>query len=78
MARFNSAMTQRGICLLRIEKNLDHLAIGVDDVDFQYKRLIEQSDCTEVEPPRTVDEAGNRVGYLQGIDGYIIELVEDI
>lgn len=58
--------------------NLDHIALGVNDVDAEYQRLHTEADCAEVAPPRTVEEAGKRVGFLRGIDGYVIELVEDL
>ena len=55
---------------------LDHIALSVDDVDAEYERIVDSTDCAVVEEPFTVDDAGARVTFLEGPDGYVVELVE--
>lgn len=55
---------------------LDHVALSVDDVDAEYERIVASTDCTVLEEPFTIDEAGARVAFIAGPDGYVVELVE--
>ncbi|MGM0604510.1 MAG: VOC family protein [Halobacteriota archaeon] len=55
---------------------LDHVALSVDDVDAECDRIVERTGCAVIEGPMTVDPAGSRVAFLEGPDGYVVELVE--
>ena len=57
---------------------LDHIAVSVDDVDAEFERIVDTADCDVVEGPATVEPAEARVAFLEGPDGYVLELVEDL
>ncbi|WP_251329821.1 VOC family protein [Haloplanus pelagicus] len=57
---------------------IDHLALDVDDVDAEFDRLVEATDCPVVSEPTTVDPAGTRVAFVEDPDGYVVELVEQL
>lgn len=57
---------------------LDHVAVSVDDVDAKFERVIERTGCDVVDGPTTVEVAGARVAFIEGPDGYVVELVEDL
>lgn len=54
---------------------VDHVAVGVDDVDEAFADLIERTGCPVVEEPMTVEQAGTRVAFVEDPEGYVIELV---
>ena len=58
--------------------DFDHLALSVDDVDAEVERIVDGTDATVLDGPRTVDVANARIAFLEGFDGYVIELVEDL
>jgi lactoylglutathione lyase len=58
--------------------DFDHLALSVDDVDGEVERIVENTGATVLDGPRTVDVANVRIAFLEGFDGYVIELVEDL
>jgi lactoylglutathione lyase len=55
----------------------DHLAVSVDDADAETERMVEETDCEVVKGPLTVEAAEARVAFIEGPDGYVVELVED-
>lgn len=55
---------------------LDHVAVSVDDADAETERLVEETGCEVVDGPLTVDAANARVSFVEGPDGYVVELVE--
>jgi lactoylglutathione lyase len=57
---------------------LDHVALSVDDVDAEVERIVERTGATLLDGPRTVEVANARIAFLEGIDGYVLELVEDL
>jgi lactoylglutathione lyase len=57
-------------------QTLDHVALGVDDVDAEFERLRAETGCPVVEEPFTVEQAGARVAFVEDPDGYVVELVE--
>lgn len=58
--------------------DFDHVAVSVDDVDTECERIVERTGCTVVDGPVTVDPADARVAFLEGPDGYVVELVESL
>jgi lactoylglutathione lyase len=58
--------------------DFDHLALSVDDVDAEVERIVDETGATVLDGPRTVDVANARIAFLEGFDGYVIELVEDL
>ncbi|WP_423751106.1 VOC family protein [Salinirarus marinus] len=59
-------------------ETLDHVALGVDDVDATFDRVRAETGCPVVEEPFTVDQAGARVAFVEDPDGYVIEFVEQL
>ncbi len=58
-------------------ETIDHIAVSVDDVDAETTRMVEETGCEVVDGPLTVEAAGARVSFIEGPDGYVVELVED-
>ncbi|RQH02621.1 VOC family protein [Natrarchaeobius oligotrophus] len=56
---------------------IDHIAIAVDDTDAEVERLVAETDCTLERGPLDSDGANARVAFLEGPDGYGIELVQE-
>lgn len=54
----------------------DHIAVSVDQVDEETERLVERTGCTVLDGPLDVDAANARVAFVDGPDGYVVELVE--
>lgn len=57
---------------------LDHVALSVDDVDAEVERIVDRTGCEVLDGPRTVDVADARIAFLEGVDGYVLELVENL
>ncbi len=57
-------------------ETIDHIAVSVDDADAETERIVEATGCEVVEGPMTIGEAGARVSFIKGPDGYVVELVE--
>lgn len=57
---------------------VDHVAVGVDDVDSVFERLVERADPPVHEPPTTMTNIGRRVAFIEDPDGYVVELVERV
>lgn len=58
-------------------ETIDHLAVSVNDADAETERIVEETGCDVVKGPMTVEAAGARVSFIEGLDGYVVELVED-
>ncbi|MFB6302221.1 MAG: VOC family protein [Haloferacaceae archaeon] len=58
-------------------ETVDHVAVGVADVDGAFADLVDETDCPVVEEPMTVEQAGTRVAFVEDPTGYVLELVED-
>jgi lactoylglutathione lyase len=58
-------------------ERIDHLAVSVDDADAETERMVEETGCEVVDGPVTVEAAEARVAFIEGPDGYVVELVED-
>ncbi len=56
----------------------DHVAVGVDDTDEVFERVVEQTGCAVIKEPTTVDDEDVRIAFIEGPDGYAIELVESL
>lgn len=59
-------------------RGLDHVAVSVGDVDAETDRMVEETGCAVVDGPMTVEQANARVAFLDGPDGYVVELVETL
>jgi lactoylglutathione lyase len=59
-------------------ETLDHVAVGVDDVDAAFESLVAETGCPVVVEPRTVEAAGSRVAFVEDPEGYVLELVESL
>lgn len=58
-------------------ESFDHLAVSVDDTDAETERLSDAG-YTVVDGPKTADVANARISFIEGPDGYVVELVEDL
>jgi lactoylglutathione lyase len=56
---------------------IDHVAVSVDDVDAEVERLVEETGCAVLEEPRDGQTSSVRIAFIEGPDGYAVELVED-
>ncbi|EMA45085.1 VOC family protein [Halococcus saccharolyticus] len=56
---------------------LDHVAVSVDDVTAETERVVAATDCEVLEGPMRVEAADTKVSFIEGPDGYVVELVED-
>lgn len=54
---------------------IDHVALGVEDTDAEFDRIVDAVDPPVVQEPTTVDVAGRRVAFFEDPDGYVVELV---
>jgi lactoylglutathione lyase len=59
-------------------ETIDHIAVAVEDVDAETARMVDETGCAVIDGPLTVDVAEARVSFIEGPDGYVVELVEDI
>lgn len=55
---------------------LDHLAVGVEDVDAVFERLTGSYGAAVGQPPAFQPASGNRIAFVEDPDGYVVELVE--
>ena len=54
---------------------VDHIALGVEDVDSTFERVVENADCPVVLEPTTFDAANRRAAFVSDPDGYTVEFV---
>jgi lactoylglutathione lyase len=59
-------------------ERLDHVAVSVEDADAKAEALAERADTDLLQGPLTMDAPNARVAFLEGPDGYVVELVEDL
>lgn len=57
---------------------IDHLAVGVDDVDGIIEDLVENYGSEVVEGPRTVEDKDIRLAFVTAPEGYVVELIETL
>ncbi|MFB6297220.1 MAG: VOC family protein [Salinirussus sp.] len=57
-------------------QGIDHVAVSVDDVAAETDRMVAETGCAVLEGPTRIDAAGARVAFIEGPDGYVVELVE--
>lgn len=55
--------------------DFDHLAIEVDDIDEIIECVVEETDGSLREGPRTVEDENVRIAFIEDPDGYGIELI---
>ncbi|WP_096390209.1 VOC family protein [Halopenitus persicus] len=54
----------------------EHVAIGVEDLDGAFRRLVETVDPPVVAEPSREAASGSRIAFVRDPDGYVVELVE--
>ena len=59
-------------------ETIDRLAVAVEDADAETERMVEETGCEVVDGPVTVEAAEARVAFIEGPDGYVVELVEEL
>ena len=59
-------------------RTIDHIAVSVDDVDAKTEEMVEKTGCAVVDGPVTMGAPSARVSFLDGPDGYVVELVESL
>lgn len=57
---------------------IDHLAVGVADMDGTIETVVERHGSEIVDEPRTLEEKGLRIAFVTDPEGYVVELIEDI
>lgn len=57
-------------------RTMDHIAVSVEDVEAETERMVAETGCRVVDGPLTIDAANARVSFIEGPDGYVVELVE--
>lgn len=55
----------------------DHIAVSVDDVDARTEQMVEETGCAVLDGPRNGSTANIRIAFIEGPDGYVVELIED-
>ncbi|WP_233710705.1 VOC family protein [Natronococcus pandeyae] len=59
-------------------ETIDHIAVSVDDADAETERMVEETGCVVIDGPLTIDAANAHVSFIEGPDGYVVELVEQL
>ncbi len=54
----------------------DHVAVGVTDINAEFERLVDETDCPVRLEPTHSDGADTQVAFVEDPDGYGVELVE--
>ena len=57
---------------------IDHLALGVADVDSTFERVVEETGCPVVLEPTTFEAADRRAAFVSDPDGYTVEFVQRV
>jgi lactoylglutathione lyase len=57
---------------------IDHIAVGVDDVDETVDTLVEQYGGEIVDEPRTLADKGVRIAFVADPEGYVVECIETL
>lgn len=57
---------------------IDHIAFAVEDAEAEFERVVSETDCPVVVEPKTMDDIGRRVAFVEDPDGYVVEFVERI
>jgi len=57
---------------------LDHVAVSVEDTDARTEAVLDTTDAELLQGPLTMDAPNARVAFVEGPDGYVVELVEDL
>ncbi|ELY44037.1 VOC family protein [Natronorubrum bangense] len=57
---------------------IDHLALGVEDTDDVFDRVVSETDCDVLEEPTTMDAIDRRVAFVRDPNGYVVEFVERV
>ena len=58
--------------------DIDHIAVSVDDVEAVTERMVEETGCTVVDGPMVNEPASSYIAFIEGPDGYVVELVEPL
>lgn len=54
---------------------IDHVALGVDDTDAEFDRVMEAANPPVVVEPTDIEAVNRRVAFIEDPDGYVVELV---
>ncbi len=57
---------------------IDHVAVGVDDTDAVFDRIVSALDVDVVEEPTTMENIDKRVAFVRDPNGYVVELVQSV
>lgn len=57
---------------------VDHIALGVEDADETFERVVAESDCPVVLEPTTFEAANRRAAFVSDPDGYTVEFVAKV
>lgn len=54
---------------------IDHVALGVDDTDAEFERVMDAANPPVVVEPTDIEAVNRRVAFIEDPDGYVVELV---
>jgi len=57
---------------------IDHIAVGVDDVDETIDTLVDAYGGELVKEARTLSDKGVRIAFVADPEGYVVEFVESL
>lgn len=57
---------------------IDHLALGVDDVDATFEHVVAASGAEVVLEPTDIEAADRRAAFVTDPDGYVVEFVQRV
>lgn len=57
---------------------IDHVALGVEDVDETFERVVSATGCDVLEEPTTMEEIDRRVAFVRDPNGYVVEFVQRV
>ncbi|SEH13502.1 lactoylglutathione lyase [Natronorubrum sediminis] len=57
---------------------IDHIAIGVDDVESTLEQLVEGYGSEVVDGPRRIERSNLLIAFVTDPSGYVVELIESL
>jgi len=57
-------------------EGIDHLAVGVDDVQSMFDHLTNNLGSTAVKEPTELETTGSTIAFVTDPDGYTVELIQ--
>jgi lactoylglutathione lyase len=55
---------------------IDHLAVGVDDVEAMVEHLEDERESEVIKPPTVLEATESTIAFVTDPDGYMLELIQ--